>query len=101
MAGSVSEERWNHIRGVSVTTISAIAGVAAGMAAAHLAAGPDDTLGVIILAIAVVAQFPLIRFSGLKPDLGAKDYLFITFITFCFWFVTWAIMMTTGAELPV
>ena len=32
-------------------------------------------------------------------DLSAKDYLYIVFMTFSLWYVTWAILLTTGTTL--
>ena len=102
MAETVEEERWGHIRGVTVTTIASVAGIAAGLLAGHIGTGPDDVVGVAMFAIAVFVQFPVYKAIGIEVEnFGVKDYLFIAFMTFCFWFVIWAIMLTTGAELPI
>ena len=102
MSDTVNEERWAHVRGVTVTTVASVGGILAGLGAAQFATGPDDTLGVLLFAVAVFLQFPLLRVVGIAvEEFGVKDYLYITFMTFCFWFVTWAIMMTTEAELPI
>lgn len=102
MAETVEQERWAHIRGVTVTTVASLAGILSGLAAGHFATAPDDRLGVVILVIAIFIQFPVLRVIGIDiGDFGVKDYLFVGFMTFSFWFVTWAIMMTTGASLPI
>ena len=102
MVETAEDERWAHIRGITVTSVASLFGIAAGIAASYIAEGPDDTIGVILFAVAVFIQFPFLRIFRIQvEDFGVKDYLFITFMTFCFWFVTWAIMMTTGAELPL
>lgn len=101
MTETAEDQRWAHIRGITVTSLASLFGIAAGVTASMLAESPDDTLGVILFAVAVFIQFPILRVVGFEVEnFGVKDYLFITFMTFCFWFVTWAIMMTTGAELP-
>ena len=102
MAETVQEERWAHIRAVSVTTIASLFGILAGVVSGHLATAPDDSLGVVVFAIAVFVQLPVLRALGIRiEDFGPKDYLFVAFLTFSFWFVTWAIMLTTGAELAI
>lgn len=102
MAEEVEDERWAHIRGVTVTTIASLFGVLAALASSVIITGPDDTIGVALFAIAVVIQFPILRVIGIKvEDFGIKDYLFITFMTFAFWFMTLTILLTTEAELPI
>ena len=102
MSEAVEDKRWAHIRGVTVTTIAAIAGILSGIAAGQLATGPDDVIGVAIFAIAVFLQFPILRVIGIDvEDFGIKDYLFVGFMTFAFWFMTWTIVLTTEATLPI
>lgn len=102
MAETVEEERWGHIRGVTVTTVASLAGIVAGVIAAHVAADPQDLVGLAVFGGAVIVQFPLLRGVGIEVEtFGVKDYLFIIFMTFCFWFVTWGIMLTTEARLPI
>ena len=102
MAETVEDERWAHIRGVTVTTVSSVAGLLAGVISLEVAAAPDDTMAILIMAIAVFIQFPLLRAFRIEvEDFGIKDYLYITFMTFSFWFVSFAILLTTQAELPI
>ena len=102
MAEAVEDERWAHIRGVTVTTIASVVGIIAGIIAGHVTTAPDDVVGVAILAIAIFVQLPVYKAIGIEVDtFGIKDYLFVMFMTFCFWFVTWAIVLTTDAEIPI
>lgn len=102
MAETVEEKRWAHIRGVTVTTIAALFGIVAGLSAGHFAAAPDDALGVAIFAVAVFLQFPILRVVGIEvEDFGVKDYLYVGFMTFAFWFMIWTILLTTEASLPI
>jgi hypothetical protein len=49
--------------------------------------------------VAILVQYPLQKVLGiLKDDFGAKDFLFILFITFSMWFVTWTVILTSGAH---
>ena len=102
MAEAVADRRWSHIRGVTVTTVASVAGILAGIVAGYIATAPDDALGVAVFAIAVFLQFPLLRLVGIEvEDFGIKDYLFVGFMTFAFWFITWTILLTTEASIPI
>lgn len=84
-----------HIRGVTVTTLATLAGVLAGAASAMVATGPQDQLGLSILGICVLLQYPILYVIGIDPrDFGVKDNLYVVFMTFTLWFITWAIFMT-------
>jgi len=105
MATDTANRRAAHVRGVTVTAIACLAGVAAAVVSAAVADGAGDTLGVYILVSAIVVQFPLFKLlemAGLDLDtdeFGAKDYLYIAFMTFSLWFVCWTILLTTGASV--
>ena len=102
MAETVDDERWGHIRGVMVTTLACLAGIAAGVLSKAFASTPDDTIGVVILGAAILIQFPLLRIGRIEVEtFGPKDYLFIAFMTFCLWFISWAILLSTGATVPI
>lgn len=101
MATSVLEKRASHIRGITVTAIASIAGVAAGIFSQLLASGAADPIAVIILIAIIIVQFPLLKFSGIVESFSKKDQLFIGFMTFSLWFVTWGILLTTDATIPV
>ena len=105
MATDTAERRVAHVRGVTVTALACLAGVAAALVSASVASGADDPLGVYVLAGAVIVQFPLhrvIEMAGIDLDVdefGVKDYLYVAFMTFALWFVCWAILLQTGTSL--
>jgi len=105
MATDTAERRTAHVRGVTVTALACLAGVGAALISSTVAAGAEDVLAVYILAAAVVVQLPLhraIEAAGIDldtDDFGAKDYLYVAFMTFALWFVCWAILLTTGASV--
>jgi hypothetical protein len=105
MATDTAERRAAHVRSVTVTAIACLAGLVAAVVSATVAAGASDILGVYVLAGAVIVQFPLFRLiemAGIElniEDFGAKDYLYIAFMTFALWFVSWAILLTTEANV--
>jgi len=99
-AGGVSD----HTRAVLVTAVSALSGVAAAFVSRELTAGlpPTDaatSLTPVFAVFAIVAVQPaVLRAVGLlKDDFGAKDFLYLLFITFSIWFVTWGVLLTSGA----
>ncbi len=105
MATDTAERRIAHIRGVTVTAIACLAGVLAALASTVVASEPADTLALYILVGAIIGQFPLLQVLdsiGIEVDVdefGAKDYLYVAFMTFALWFVCWTILLTTGTTL--
>jgi hypothetical protein len=100
MATETLDQRASHIRGLTVTSIATLAGIAAALATTAIATGPQDTMGVAVLGAFVIGQFPLLQLVGIETEsLSAKDYLYITFMTFSLWYVTWAILLTTETTL--
>jgi hypothetical protein len=96
-----SAEGWDdHLRGLTVTTFASLMGIGAGVAATALASGATDRLGVYLLAAAVAVQLPVYYAVGMDvDDFGAKEYLYIAFITFSMWFVSWGVLLTAGTSL--
>ncbi|ACV46447.1 MULTISPECIES: EMC6-like membrane protein [Halomicrobium] len=98
MATDTVEGMSSHLRGLTVTTLAALSGLAAGVAANEIAAGAGDRLAVAVLIAAIVVQFPILSVLGVDiDDFSAKDYLFVAFMTFSLWFVSWGILLTTAA----
>jgi hypothetical protein len=104
---SVTQEaRADHVRSVTVTTIAALAGIAAALGSASLTAHlPPEEAAVSARALyalfaAVGVQFPLLRLFGIDAsEFGAKDVLYVAFMTFALWFVVWAVLLTSGVSL--
>lgn len=88
-----------HMRGLTVTTIAAIAGLVAAIASNVVTGGdPKSQIGIGILAVSILVQFPILHVLGIEyDDLGVKDQLFIAFMTFSLWFIAWGILLTTAA----
>lgn len=88
----------SHMRGVTVTTISTLAGMLAGVVSALVAAGPKDTIGLTIALLAIVLQLPLLHVIGIDVrEFSTKDNLYVAFMTVVFWFISWGIILTTNA----
>ncbi|RQG97515.1 EMC6-like membrane protein [Natrarchaeobius oligotrophus] len=98
---SISDRR-EHIRSISVTALSALLGVGAALASAsvtgHLepAEAATQTTPLLLVFGAILVQFVLFDFTSIygEDEFGIKHYLFITFMTFSFWFVVWGILLT-------
>jgi len=93
-----------HVRGVTVTTLACLGGlVAAVVAGVVVGTGPEaasDTRALAFLVAAVAVQYPVLKAVGVDvSDFGAKDHLYVAFMTFALWFITFAILLTTGVAL--
>ena len=93
----------DHMRGVTVTTIACLAGILAGLASAVVVGttpeAAADIQTVLIMGIAIFAQFPILKLIGVDVgDFGVKDNLFVSFMTFCLWFITYAILLTSAVS---
>jgi hypothetical protein len=95
-----SEGLSDHARSALVTGTATILGIVAGIAATLFATNagqPDNTLGFGLLVAAVVVQFPFYQVVGIDiTGFETKDQLYIFFMTFALWFITWGLLLTTG-----
>ncbi len=91
-----SEQRASHLRSITITSLASISGIIAGVASAMVAgtttAAAKDQMGLTIMLAFVVVQLPLLYFMGYELD-GVKDALFVAFMTFSLWFITWGILL--------
>ncbi|MFB6121564.1 MAG: hypothetical protein ABEJ68_10660 [Halobacteriaceae archaeon] len=91
------DERAPHIKSVVVTAIASLGGVAAGLVSDAVASGPGDTLALATLGGFALAGLVLMRLVGVDvSDFGAKDNLYVFFMTFALWFITWGILLTSA-----
>jgi len=93
-----------HIRGVTVTTLACLGGlVAAVVAGVVVGTHPEaagDTRSLAFLVAAIAGQYPVLKAVGVDiSDFGAKDHLYVAFMTFALWFITFAILLTSGVAL--
>jgi hypothetical protein len=98
-APTVSEKREAHLRGIRVTTLSCVLGVVAGVVSwavtSGFVAGLPVRAGIAVLAFSVVAQKPFLPRLG-KDKMSKKDWLYVGFMTFDLWFITWTVLLTAG-----
>lgn len=103
MAAESMSDRREHIRSIGVTAVAALLGVGAALGSVVVTGdlGPaeaaTDQRALAIVLGAILIQFPVFKFAGIyeEDEFGIKHYLFITFMTFSLWFVTWGILLTS------
>jgi hypothetical protein len=107
MATEEAEGFSDHFRSVTVTAIAALAGVIAALISSVITgevssldaaqqAAKNQNAQLVVLG-AILIQPLLLRVLGLlKDDFGLKDFLYIAFMTFSLWFVTWGVLLTTS-----
>lgn len=87
-----------HRRSITVTSVASLGGVAAGVAAAYLASGAGDTIGLVLLFAATFIELGIMRALGVDvSEFSTKDHIYVGFMTFSLWFVTWGILLTSQA----
>ncbi|PSP40006.1 hypothetical protein BRD20_04015 [Halobacteriales archaeon SW_8_65_20] len=92
----------SHMRGVVVTSFACSMGLVAAVASSVVTAGLDapatSSQALYVLVGAVLVQFPVLSVIGIDMDeFSAKDYLYVAFMTFALWFISWGILLTTGS----
>lgn len=101
-----AQKQTEHIERIHRTLVACFMGIAAGLLSYYIsgpvdpASGvqPDQIIGVLFLMAAVVFQkhvFMLMKID--YTELGGKDWFYQAFMTFSFWFIAWAVMLTTSA----
>ena len=93
-----------HVRGVTVTTLACLGGLAAAVAAGVVVGtapeAASDVRALAFLVAAVAGQYPVLKAVGVDvADFGAKDHLYVAFMTFALWFMTFTILLTAGVSL--
>ena len=100
MATETADRGAQHRRSLKVTATAALVGVAAGAVTPTLTTGAADQLGLAVVVGAMLAVLGILRLLGVDVDeFSTKDHLFVAFMTFSLWFMTWTIMLETGAAL--
>lgn len=105
----VLQARHEHIRAVTISVLAAIAGIFSailgGVLTADLIAegafgdAASDMGAIAVLVVAIMIQIPLYNAMGFEDWGGTKDILYVAFMTFALWFITYGIILTTGIVL--
>jgi len=90
-------ERAPHVKSVAVTAIASLGGVAAGLVSDAVVSGSGNTTALAIYGAFAVGGLVLMRLIGVDvSEFGAKDNLYVFFMTFALWFVTYGILLTSA-----
>ncbi|MFB6186352.1 MAG: hypothetical protein ABEI06_08040 [Halobacteriaceae archaeon] len=95
MATEDLDRQASHRRSITVTSVAAFAGVIAGIVSAQFAQSATDRLGFFIFVTFTILAFGVMYGLGIDvEDFSTKDYLFVGFMSFSMWYVTWGILLT-------
>ena len=102
MATDTADKRAAHIRGLTVTMLACVAGIAAAVVSTVVASSATDTTGLYVVVVAILVQLPVLRVVGIDlEDFSTKDYLYVAFMTFALWFVSWGVLLTAGTTISL
>lgn len=93
---SPEEKKRDHIGGIKKTLLPGIVGTIIGALSFYLitGGGMDDAAGFLLLVVAIAALRYLFPLMGINPvDFERKDWFYVGFMTFNFWFVTWTLLL--------
>ncbi|WP_313691628.1 hypothetical protein [Halorarum halobium] len=90
----------DHKRGVAVTTVACLTGVAAAFISASVfglsAETAASTQPLLVLAGLLFAEYPIMKLLGVAvEDFGIKDNLYVGFMTFTLWFISYGVLLST------
>jgi len=99
-----ADKRAAHRRGVTVTTVACLTGVAAGLVSNVLTGGGSapvaaatETIGLVPLVAAFALNLGVVQVVGVDvSDFSTKDHLYTAFMTFALWFITWGLLLTAA-----
>jgi hypothetical protein len=102
MATETASGLSDHMRGVTVTTLACVGGIVAALVSAQLfGLGSDAATSrqpFLVLAAVLFAEYPIMKGLGVKiEDFGIKDNLYVGFMTFTFWFISYGVLLSTTA----
>ena len=102
MATESSRGLSDHVRGVTVTTLACLAGVVAAVVSTIVFTDPESvgmTTQLAVVAAFVIVQQPILYAIGVDiGDFGIKDNLYVGFMTFALWFLSYTVILSTGVS---
>ncbi|MFC7044478.1 hypothetical protein ACFQH6_02810 [Halobacteriaceae archaeon GCM10025711] len=101
MATETVDRRAAHRRGILVTTVASLTGIAAGLATSAVV-GTDATsrMGLLVMAGFALAGMGVMQVLGVDvQEFSTKDHLYVVFMNFALWFITWGVLLTSGITL--
>ena len=97
-----ADKQAEHIARIKRTLIASLIGIGTGAISYYMGSIPDAAglqnsglLGFMLMAAGIVIQKHIFILMGMDTaKLGGKDWFYQGFMTFAFWFMTWAILLT-------
>ena len=90
----------SHIRGIKMSVMPAIMGFIAG-AISYFLPQAQISFSFLILALAIYAQKYTLPLIGIESkNFAFKDWFYLSFLSFAYWYVTWTIMINGPAIKP-
>ncbi|QSG14956.1 hypothetical protein [Halapricum desulfuricans] len=98
MATETADGLTGHARSVTVTTLASLMGIVAALISEYgLEAAPAGRINVFVILGAVLVQIPILQALGVDTqDFSTKDHLYIAFMTFSLWFISWTMLLTAS-----
>ncbi|MGB8310797.1 MAG: hypothetical protein WCE81_02900 [Halobacteriota archaeon] len=86
-----------HVEGIKKTVMASLFGIVGGIISYYLnVANYGITVGVLILIILIYLQRQALPAIGIDiKEFRSNDWLYLGFMTFAFWFVSWTILLST------
>lgn len=82
-------------RSITVTSIATLLGLVSGVISAQIASGPTDQVALGVWFGAALASFVMMRVFGVDiTDFSTKDNVYVLFMSFALWFITFSILLT-------
>lgn len=78
-----------------MSLVPAVMGVIAGfLSSTYVLSTPHESFSFLILALAIYAQKYILPLWGISTSkFGLKDWFYVGFMTFAFWYVSWTIIV--------
>ena len=100
-----ADKQAEHVARVKRTLSASLIGIGTGALSFYLGGTPDAAglqndgfLGIMLMLAGIVIQKHIFIIMGMDTaKLGGKDWFYQGFMTFAFWFMTWAILLTSTA----
>lgn len=97
-----ADKQAEHINRIKRTLVASFMGILTGSLSYYIGGIPsatgmqaDGLLGLMLMLAAIVLQKHIFMLSGMDTSkLGGKDWFYQGFMTFAFWFMTWALLLT-------
>jgi len=98
MATETADGLTGHVRSVTVTTLASLMGIVAALVSEYgLEAAPTGRINVFVVLGAVLVQLPILQAVGVDTqEFSTKDHLYIAFMTFSLWFISWTMILTAS-----